>query len=187
MRAYAALPLAGALMLGACGQGGEPSPEPSDTPTIAANPTPIVPAPTLPAPGTAKLPAQVADYPMLQSKDCAEVARFYLDALAAGEFDKAALVWNDPVVDAARLEAVLSGYAKPQVEAGKPVVEGAAGSLYCTVPGSLTDASDLAKPPVEGELVLRRANDVPGATPDQLRWTLQSSTFVEKLERSGRS
>ena len=49
------------------------------------------------------------------------------------------------------------------------------------------DASDPAKPPRQGEIVLRRANDVPGATPDQLRWTLQSSTFVESLERSSRS
>jgi len=28
--------------------------------------------------------------------------------------------------------------------------------------------------------------NVPGATPEQLRWTLRSSTFVEPLERSGR-
>ena len=37
-----------------------------------------------------------------------------------------------------------------------------------------------------GDLLIddKRVNDVPGATPDQLRWTLQSSTFVERLERS---
>ena len=40
------------------------------------------------------------------------------------------------------------------------------------------------KSPVDGTLLLRRVNDVPGATPDQLRWTLRASTFVERLERS---
>ena len=66
----------------------------------------------------------------------------------------------------------------------EPLVEGAAGSLYCTIVGKLTDAADPAKPLLEGTLLLRRANEVPGATAEQLRWTLQSSTFVEKLERS---
>ena len=59
----------------------------------------------------------------------------------------------------------------------------AAGTLYCTIGGKLTDVAGSER---EGTLVLRRANDVPGATPDQLRWTLQSSTFVENLERSSR-
>ena len=182
MRGPATLAFAGMLALSACDSGDAPAPEASATssPVTTA-------ASALPQPGEAKLPPQVADFPVLQSKDCGEVAKFYLDALAAREFDRAALVWNDPVIDGSRLEAGLTGYAKPQVEAGEPVIEGAAGSLYCTVPGTLTDVSDLAKPPVDGELVLRRANDVPGATADQLRWTLQSSTFVEKLERSGRS
>ena len=49
-----------------------------------------------------------------------------------------------------------------------------------------TDAQDPARPALEGTLLLKRVNDVPGATPDQLRWTLRSSTFVEPLERSDR-
>ena len=159
-----------ALLLAACGGDPEPAPEPTEAP-----------APALPV---GELPPQVADFPVLASKDCADVAEFYLEALSSREYAQAALVWDDPVIDAARLEAVFGGYREAQVEWTEPFVEGAAGSLYCTIAGTLTDAKDSAKPPLEGTLLLRRANDVPGATADQLRWTLQSSTFVEKLERS---
>lgn len=167
MKRAALLP---ALLLAACGGDPEPAPEPSE----AA-------APTLPA---GELPPQVSDFPALASKDCVEVTEFYLEALSSREYAQAALVWDDPVIDAARLEAVFGGYGEAQVEWTEPSVEGAAGSLYCTVAGRLTDAADPARVPLEGTLILRRVNDVPGATADQLRWTLQSSTFVEKLERS---
>jgi len=102
------------------------------------------------------------------------------------DFARAALVWDDPVIDAARLEALFAGYTRPRVSIGDVTEEGAAGSLYCTVAGVLTDATDTATAPVEGTLQLRRVNDVPGATPDQLRWTIRQSTFVEPMERSGR-
>ena len=164
----AALPLAAALLLAGCGSE-EPAPEASDVPPSAL--------------GQSKLPPQVADFPALASKDCAEVAEFYLEAISSREYPQAALVWDDPVIDAARLEAVFDDFREAQVELTEPSVEGAAGTLYCTIGGKLTDA---ARPDREGTLVLRRANDVPGATPEQLRWTLQSSTFVENLERSSR-
>ena len=164
----AALPLA--LLIVGCGGNDEPAPEASEAPA--------------PALGANALPPQVADFPVLASKDCAEVVEFYLEALSSHEYARAALVWDDPVIDAARLEAVFGGYGEAQVEWTEPFTEGAAGSLFCTVTGKLTDARDPARPMLEGTLLLRRANEVPGATPDQLRWTLQSSTFVEKLERS---
>jgi hypothetical protein len=164
--------LALALLAAGCGGRVEPAPAPE--------------ASGAPALGQAKLPPQVADFPALASKECVEVAQFYLEAIGGREWDKAALVWDDPVIDAARLEAVFAGYKVPQVEWTEPLVEGAAGSSYCTVSGKLSDAGDAAKPLIEGTLLLKRVNDVPGATADQLRWTLQSSTFVEKLERSGR-
>jgi hypothetical protein len=158
-------------LLAGCGDRAEPAPAPSE-----AGPT-LAPAP---------LPPQVADFPALASKDCAEVVGFYLAELGAREWAQAALVWNDPVIDGARLETVFGGYRQVQLARTEPSVEGAAGSLHCTVSGALTDAQDPAKPPLDGTLELQRVNDVPGATPDQLRWTLRSSTFVEPLERSDR-
>lgn len=170
----AALPFAAALLLAGCGGQEQPAPQESE-PTAA--PLGV---------GQPKLPPQVADFPVLSSTDCAEVVEFYLAAISEGEYDQAALAWDDPVVDDARLEAVFGAYGEAEFETNEPSLEGAAGSLYCTVEGTLTDAADPAKPRSEGTIVLRRVNDVPGATPDQLRWTVQSSTFVENLERSNR-
>jgi len=161
--------LAAALLLTGCGADEQPAPAPSEAGAT------LTPGP---------LPPQVADFPALSSKTCSEVVEFYLESLGGREWAKAALVWDDPVIEAARLEAVFGGYKQLQLAWTEPFEEGAAGSLYCTVSGKLSDAQDPAKPPVEGTLLLKRVNDVPGATPDQLRWTLRSSTFVEPLKRS---
>ncbi|HLT02594.1 MAG TPA: hypothetical protein VK001_10455 [Geminicoccaceae bacterium] len=163
----AAPSLAFLALLAGCGAEQEPAPSPTASETQAPAPAPL----------------QVEDFPALASKECVDVVQFYLEAIGGHEWVQAALVWNDPAVDAARLEAVFGGYGEPQVEWTDPFVEGAAGSLFCSVAGKLTDAQDPAKPLTEGTLLLRRVNDVPGATPDQLRWTLLSSTFVERLER----
>ena len=168
--------LALSLMLAACG-----SPD-TDESAVAvadegsADETPLPPEPVGPS------AEQLAQ---LESRDCREVAQAYSDALARRAFAFAARFWDDPVIDDARLEALFDGYASPAIEIADIRQEGAAGSLYCTVTGALSDASDPARPPRQGEIVLRRANDVPGATPGQLRWTIRSSTFVEPMERSG--
>jgi hypothetical protein len=94
-------------------------------------------------------------------------------------------VWNDPVIDGARLKALFTGYRQPAIAFTGSEQEGAAGSSYCTVRGTLTDAANPAKPAQKGEIVLKRVNDVPGATPAQLRWTIRSSTFVEQMQRTG--
>jgi hypothetical protein len=126
------------------------------------------------------------DLAVLDSRDCRTVAQAYAQAIARNDFDFAARVWNDPVIDAARLKARFAGFAVARIEIKKVEEEGAAGSLYCTVTGVLTDTADPNKKTRSGEIVLKRVNDVPGATPDQLRWTIRSSTFIEKMERSGK-
>jgi hypothetical protein len=57
-------------------------------------------------------------------------------------------------------------------------MEGAAGSSYYTAPVTIT-ANDKDGRPVriEGEAVLRRVNDVPGATAVQLRWHFEKVTL----------
>ena len=165
--------LSAALAIAGCGESSDPPPPPAETDSAPLGA------------GPARLPLQVADFPQLASKDCVAVAQFYFEALGGRQFEQAALVWDDPVIDGARLEAVYGAYQEPQIEWNEPFVEGAAGSLHCAVSGTLADAGDPTKPTREGTLMLRRVNDVPGATPDQLRWTIRSSTFVEPLERSG--
>ena len=57
---------------------------------------------------------------------------------------------------------------------GKGESEGAAGSLYYTAPVTVTDGTRVLK----GDVVLRRVNDVPGATEEQLRWHIESTTLT---------
>ncbi|MBC7160379.1 MAG: hypothetical protein H5U21_10095 [Porphyrobacter sp.] len=172
IRAALSLMLATAL----AGCSGEPAPP--------ADPAPRVQPDPLATP--AALPPQAGDFPALASRDCEAVARFYFEAIAEGAFDRAALAWDDPVIDGARLRALFGGIRQPRFTVAAVHEEGAAGSLYCTIEGALTDAADPARPPRTGTIELRRVNDVPGATPDQLRWTIRRSTFVEPMERAGR-
>lgn len=168
--------LAAVLPIAGCGDTGtQPAAETEETSVV-----PYLPARSAIAPP----PPMAGDFSELSSKDCVAVVRFYLEAIGGREYDKAALVWNDPVIDAARLRGLHAGYEEPLFEWTEPFVEGAAGSLACTVGGTLIDAQNPAKPVVQGTLELRRVNDVPGAPPEQLRWTLRSSTFLEALHHS---
>jgi hypothetical protein len=130
------------------------------------------------------LPPPTQDPSALDSRDCRTVAQAYVNALARGDFAFAARVWDDPVIDDARLKALFAGYKQPSIAISDVGQEGAAGSLYCTVSGTLSDAGGAPKPAQKGEIVLKRVNDVPGATPEQLRWTIRSSTFVEETQRT---
>jgi hypothetical protein len=174
--------LLAALALAGC----KGSPEQPTAPRAsedAAAPTEARATPA-PAPVLTPLPQPTRDLAVLDSRDCRTVAQAYLDALARGDFAFAARVWDDPVIDDARLKAVFHAYKQPTVAIGAIAQEGAAGSLYCTVSGTLTDAGNPAAPAQKGELVLRRVNDVPGATPAQLRWKVRSSSFAETVERT---
>ena len=57
-------------------------------------------------------------------------------------------------------------------------IEGAAGSLYYTSPITITANDNNGRPVrIEGKSVLRRVNDVDGATPAQLRWHFDHLTL----------
>ena len=180
--------LLGLVLLAGCG-GPDRAPAPQATqaePAAASTPVAVAPAP-VPASSSSTAPAVAPkDQPsVLESRDCRTVAKAYFDALARGDFAMAARVWDDPVIDDARLKALFDGYRKPTVTIADLQQEGAAGSSYCTVSGTLQDAENSATGPQKGQIVLKRVNDVPGATPRQLRWTIRSSTFIEKTERTG--
>jgi hypothetical protein len=162
-------------------QASETTAEPAAAPT--GSPSPLASEAALTPPVLTPVP-QPQNLAVLDSRDCGTVAHAYFDALARGDFAFAARVWNDPVIDDARLRALFHDYKQPVVTVSDLRQEGAAGSLYCTVTGKLTDGADASKPPRTGEIVLKRVNDVPGATPAQLRWTIRSNTFIEKLQRS---
>lgn len=160
----------------------------------AGAPDEVAAPPGLPATSAAR-PSQAADFPAdatreeqvaLVDRDCRVVAEAYFGALERGAYPVAAEFWDDPVIDGVRLAALFDGYRTPRVEIANIQEEGAAGSRYCTITGALSDSSDPRVALRQGQIVLRRVNDVPGAAEEQLRWTIRSSTFIEPMERSSR-
>ncbi|RPF71634.1 hypothetical protein EG799_08370 [Aurantiacibacter spongiae] len=81
---------------------------------------------------------------------------------------------------------MLAGYDGQRIAIDTLGTEGAAGSLYCTVEARLFDTGPNPRAPRSGTITLRRANDVPGASERELRWTVRSSEFEEPMERAGR-
>jgi hypothetical protein len=179
------LALATSLALAACNSA-SPSPAPSATASTTVAQSPAAAAATAPAaavPAAAPTVETSRDTTVLDSRDCRTVVDAYTKAIEHNDYVFAARAWGDGAVNEARLKTVFAGYAVPHVDVSKVEQEGAAGSSYCTATGRLTDVANTNIAPQTGEIVLRRVNDVPGATPQQLRWTIQSSTFVEKLGR----
>ncbi|WP_271299613.1 hypothetical protein [Sphingomonas sp. CV7422] len=110
----------------------------------------------------------------------AAVVRLYYAALNAGDYDTAWQQWGDGGKAGQTFAAFTRGFAQTratQVTIGTlPPAEGAAGSLYQTVP--VTVAATLAdgrRQRFAGRYVVRRVNDVDGATPGKLRWHLDSA------------
>ncbi|QIK96737.1 hypothetical protein G7076_10080 [Sphingomonas sp. HDW15A] len=70
---------------------------------------------------------------------------------------------------------IFADLGKISVAVPAGTMEGAAGSTYYSAPIIIT-ANDMDGRPVriEGEAMLRRVNDVPGATPEQLHWHFET-------------
>ncbi|KLE34778.1 hypothetical protein [Aurantiacibacter luteus] len=78
----------------------------------------------------------------------------------------------------AQFAALFSDLSDVTVAVPGGTMEGAAGSSYYTVPTEITGADPDGRPVAyTGEIVLRRVNDVPGATADQLRWHIERVTL----------
>lgn len=146
-----------ALALGACRNGESANEAAPPTPPIvneAASPA----ATDKTSPAAAR--AVVADYAALA---------------ATGDFPAAAKLWSD-AADAAQFSAMLEDYPKVAMMPGEPASEeGAAGSLYVTVPVAMNLTLRSGSPyEMTCKAVLRRVNNVPGATAEQLKWRIQS-------------
>ena len=102
-------------------------------------------------------------------------------AMELGQFDQAWVMlspadqkkWSK--TDFAGLFADMS---KITVSLPDGTIEGAAGSLYYSAPVTITSEGKDGHPQrIEGKAVLRRVNDVDGATPKQLRWHFETLTL----------
>ena len=85
---------------------------------------------------------------------------------------------TDGFVSESPFAAQFAEYRKIVVSFGEGRMEGAAGSLYYEVPinftGILANGTPVRR---SGTIVLRRVNDVPGATPEQLHWRIYRTSL----------
>lgn len=186
-----------ALLLYACGQAAEmPEPGSSATPDDAPVAELPSPSPTLtasgPPPGYTDGSGINEGYPDLtqaplngEAEKGVEGARnalvLFARAIELKEFDQAWAMlspgdrqkWSK-----ADFTKMFADLGKMTVAVPTGTMEGAAGSSYYTAPVTIT-ANDKDGRPVriEGEAVLRRVNDVDGATPAQLRWHFDTLTL----------
>ncbi len=115
--------------------------------------------------------ARVAKRP----SDAAKVLSRYYELANAGRFEEASELWTASERTRALKSLETSGeYPSRDVRIGAPGrVEGAAGSLYVTIPIQIyAEANAGENRRWDGEATLRRSNDVPGATPEQREWRI---------------
>lgn len=109
----------------------------------------------------------------------AAVVRRYYAAINARDFDTAWHQWGSEGRPGQTLAAFTAGFA--QTRATRVVIgtfergSGGAGSIYQPVPVTVESTlDDGSRQRFRGTYVVRRINNVDGATPDQLRWHLDS-------------
>jgi len=182
-RARVAIPLALAVAIGACGapeQAGQPAASQSADTGGAGVETPPTPTPTLAAGDESPPPPATAP---IRAGSPEEAIRAYYAAIDAGEFARAYRLWaREGEASGQSYAAFRQGFAstrRSEVRVSGPVQsEGAAGSIYATVPVEVNAVlKDGTRQHFTGQYVLRRVNDVPGATEEQLNWHIESASL----------
>ncbi|ANC87639.1 nuclear transport factor 2 family protein [Sphingomonas sp. NIC1] len=112
----------------------------------------------------------------------ADVVRRYYAAINARDYATAWTQWGDDGRPGQTFKGFEQGFAKTRatrVTIGTlPPAEGAAGSVYQTVPVTVEATTDGgARQRFAGSYVVRRVNGVDGASAAQLRWHLDSATL----------
>lgn len=146
-------------------------------------------APTLPAPSAPpavannsaeaqpQAPAQPQTKPAADPKSSeAAVALVsgFADLLNAGKFNEAYMLLGPNAPPRSDFDRQFSRYSHLQVTVGKPGnQEGAAGSIYLSIPLSVSGDLDGKHSTRSATAILRRVNDVPGSTEAQRRWHIE--------------
>jgi hypothetical protein len=159
---------AAALALTACNPTG--TQQPSSNAAERANA--VSEAPPIPPPGT----GPNARTPLAEPKGAidprsveaaGQVVQHYGALIEQNRFDEAAKLWSDAQAAAAFAKALRPSTHLEIGDLGE--TEGAAGSIYTTIP--VVFYGDSFRRPAD--IILRRVNDVPGSTAEQRRWHIE--------------
>jgi hypothetical protein len=103
-----------------------------------------------------------------------QVVQLYGGLIEQKRFAEAEKLWGD-AAGAHSFTTALGHYSEVHLQIGKPGdTEGAAGSIYVTVPvvfyGNLKGDGSFSR---KADVILQRVNDVPGSTEAQRRWHIE--------------
>jgi hypothetical protein len=104
------------------------------------------------------------------------VLQRWADGLERHRFSQAWAQFGHPPASQAAFARWWSRYRTISVSLAHGSGDAGAGSLYYTAQATLTGLTRQGRPyRLQGPVVLRRVNDVDGATPKQLRWHIDSA------------
>ncbi len=151
----------------------------SDTAPVMPPPVPMPPAPPasdIGAPPPAPPVRSLTPEAMKGVKGARAVLLTWARALENRQFGTAWDQFGNPPASRAAFTKWWQRYRTITVSAPTGEMEGAAGSSYYTAPAIVTGETIEGKPfRLQGDVILRRVNDVDGATPAQLRWHIESA------------
>jgi hypothetical protein len=159
---------AAALALAACNQAATQQPSSN----AAAPATAVSEAPPIPPPATGPNArtrlAEPKDTIDPKSVEAAgQMVQHYGALVEQNRLDEAAKLWGDAQAAAAFAKALRPSTHLEIGDLGE--TEGAAGSIYTTIP--VVFYGDSFRRPAD--IILRRVNDVPGSTAEQRRWHIE--------------
>jgi hypothetical protein len=173
----------GLLALAACNQ---PAPQPESNAAQAVDPTPSEVPASIPPPATgpdAKTPLAEPNGAIdpKSAEAAGQVVQHYGALIEQQRFKEANLLWGSGE-SAADFAVQLKRYPEAHLEIGRPGgMEGAAGSIYVTVPvtfyGKDQNSAEFRR---NADVVLRRVNDVPGSTEVQRRWHIERVEWKDR-------
>jgi hypothetical protein len=183
MNSSAILVLAGSLALFGCGR--PPQREQPAATQAAVNSESTAPARPGPTPA-AKSNAQTSlsepngAIDPKSAEAAGQLVQSYGALIEQKRWGEATGLWGDPNA-AGKFRASLGQFADVHLEIGNPGdLEGAAGSIYVTIPAIFYgDAKDGQPFRRSADVVLRRVNDVPGSTEVQRSW------HIERIDWAG--
>ena len=123
--------------------------------------------------------------PVAKAETPQDLVRAYYKAIDEGDLASAYSAWGQGGVASGKTFAQFKDELAQTKRAVMEIVgptneEGAAGSIYATVPVVVrVDLKDGTRHNYTGRYVVKRINDVPGATPEQLRWHIESADLRE--------
>ena len=132
-----------------------------------------------------KAPTRLPGGPVAKAETPQELVRAYYKAIDEHDYEAAYSAWGDGgAASGQTFDEFKDGFAQSErivMEIIGPIeTEGAAGSIYASVPVVVrADSKDGTRRNYNGRYVVKRVNDVPGATPEQLRWHIDSADLRE--------